>query len=94
MRRGTGFSPPPRGPPPPRKSKSGFSRDARSPAAKALGKPKRQSKFSDGPAPQAVRAVGLRVDVMLVRDDDEQCDDGRACQYGAAAALLLACHGL
>ena len=52
MRRGTGFSPPPRGPPPPRKSKSGFSRDARSPAAKALGKPKRQSKFSDGPAPK------------------------------------------
>ena len=55
MRRGTGFSPPPRGPPPPRKSKSGFSRDARSPAAKALGKPKRQSKFSDGPAPKRPR---------------------------------------
>ena len=51
MRRGTGFSPPPRGPP--RGKKSGFSRDARSPAAKALGKPKRQSKFSDGPAPSS-----------------------------------------
>ena len=50
MRRGTGFSPPPRGPP--RGKRSGFSRDARSPAAKALGKPKRQSKFSDGPAPK------------------------------------------
>ena len=55
MRRNSGFSPPPRGPPPPRKSKSGFSRDARSPAAKALGKPKRQSKFSDGPAPKRPR---------------------------------------
>ena len=53
MRRGTGFSPPPRGPP--RGKKSGFSRDARSPAAKALGKPKRQSKFSDGPAPKRPR---------------------------------------
>ena len=58
MRRGTGFSPPPRGPPPARKSKSGFSRDARSPAAKALGKPKRQSKFSDGPAPKRPRDDG------------------------------------
>ena len=54
MRRGTGFSPPPRGPAP-RGKKSGFSRDARSPAAKALGKPKRQSKFSDGPAPKRPR---------------------------------------
>ena len=53
MRRGTGFSPPPRGPP--RGKRSGFSRDARSPAAKALGKPKRQSKFSDGPAPKRSR---------------------------------------
>ena len=56
MRRGTGFSPPPRGPP--RGKKSGFSRDARSPAAKALGKPKRQSKFSDGPAPKRPRDDG------------------------------------
>ena len=56
MRRGTGFSPPPRGPP--RSKKSGFSRDARSPAAKALGKPKRQSKFSDGPAPKRPRDDG------------------------------------
>ena len=53
MRRNSGFSPPPRGPP--RGKKSGFSRDARSPAAKALGKPKRQSKFSDGPAPKRPR---------------------------------------
>ena len=43
-----------------------------------------------------MRAVGLRVDVMVVRDEYEQCDDGRADQDGAAAAaaLLLACHGL
>ena len=53
MQRNSGFSPPPRGPP--RGKKSGFSRDARSPAAKALGKPKRQSKFSDGPAPKRPR---------------------------------------
>ena len=58
MQRNSGFSPPPRGPPPSRKSKSGFSRDARSPAAKALGKPKRQSKFSDGPAPKRPRDDG------------------------------------
>ena len=44
-------------------------------------------------ARQAVRAI-IRVDVMVVRDHhDEQCDDGRADQDGAAA-LLLACHGL
>ena len=54
MQRNSGFSPPPRGPPP-RGKRSGFSRDARSPAAKALGKPKRQSKFSDGPAPKRPR---------------------------------------
>ena len=53
MQRNSGFSPPPRGPP--RGKKSGFSRDARSLAAKALGKPKRQSKFSDGPAPKRPR---------------------------------------
>jgi len=53
MQRNSGFSPPPRGPP--RGKKSGFSRDARSPATKALGKPKRQSKFSDGPAPKRSR---------------------------------------
>ena len=53
MQRNSGFSPPPRGPP--RGKKSGFSRDARSPATKALGKPKRQSKFSDGPAPKRPR---------------------------------------
>ena len=55
--RNSGFSPPPRGPPPPRKQER-FSRDARSPAAKALGKPKRQSKFSDGPAPKRPRDDG------------------------------------
>ena len=56
MQRNSGFSPPPRGPP--RGKRSGFSRDARSPAAKALGKPKRQSKFSDGPAPKRPRDDG------------------------------------
>jgi len=45
-------------------------------------------------APQAVRAVFWISDVIVVRDDDEQCDDGRADQDGAAAALLLACHYL
>ena len=73
MRRGTGFSPPPRGPP--RGKKSGFSRDARSPAAKALGKPKRQSKFSDGPAPKRPRCDPDATD----SDDDDERDDTCAC---------------
>ena len=66
MRRGTGFSPPPRGPP--RGKKSGFSRDARSPAAKALGKPKRQSKLSDGPAPKRLRRASDLPAIQSVED--------------------------
>ena len=65
MRRNSGFSPPPRGPP--RGKKSGFSRDARSPAAKALGKPKRQSKFSDGPAPKRPHRDGDGADDAAAR---------------------------
>ena len=91
MRRGTGFSPPPRGPPPPRKSKSGFSRDARSPAAKALGKPKRQSKFSDGPAPKRPHRDGDGADAAArakatLRDLQAKLRAPSAPRHGAVMA--------
>ena len=44
-------------------------------AAKALGKPKRQSKFSDGPAPKRPRGDPDATD----SDDDDEEDDTCAC---------------